>query len=170
MQSNDQIKKCTYEYFNENNNYLYKLIDEKCKKYCPLECDSITYTVANSRFGNDRQWSNIYIYFEGLKYTRYSEIPKTEPFNFVSEVGGILSLFIGLSFVSLFELTELAFELCFILFGKKQQKSISKEEMSLEEEVKRLRREINEIKNQLIDCQYKMILLERYTIRNELLF
>ena len=58
----------------------------------------------------------------------------------------------------MFELAELIIEICFILFGKKQQqKGVIGEEISLEEEVKRLKNEIN-IKNKEIDLKIEFIL------------
>jgi hypothetical protein len=76
-----------------------------------------------------------------LKYTKYSEIPKTEPFNFISELGGILGLFIGCSFVTLFELAEVLIEICFIIYGRKKQ---NQNEIPFEEEIKRLKNDLNE--------------------------
>jgi hypothetical protein len=157
LQLNKDIQKCTTDYLDK---YDRSKIDENCKEYCPLECDSNTYTGSfiKDKSSNNRSSSRIYIFFKELKYTKYSEIAKTEPFDFVSSIGGILGLFIGCSFVTLFELAELIIEICFILFGKKQQqKGVIGEEISLEEEVKRLKNEIN-IKNKEIDLKIEFIL------------
>jgi hypothetical protein len=59
---------------------------------------------------------NIYVYYQDLKYTLISEQPKVELFGLISNLGGILGLFIGFSFISLLELFELIAEFIYILF------------------------------------------------------
>jgi len=59
---------------------------------------------------------NIYVYYQDLKYTLISEQPKVELFGLISNLGGILGLFIGFSFISLLELFELMAEFIYILF------------------------------------------------------
>ena len=61
--------------------------------------------------------TNIYIYYESLKYTKISQIPKALPFDLISNIGGILGLFVGLSFVSLFEIAELIIEVGFVFLS-----------------------------------------------------
>ena len=58
------------------------------------------------------------IYYNELKYTLISEEPKTEIFNFISNIGGILGLFLGVSFLSIIEIFEIIFEIIFIFFKK----------------------------------------------------
>jgi hypothetical protein len=143
FQLNKDVQKCTADYLDK---YDGTKINEKCKEYCPLECNSKTYTASfiKDKNNNNRSSSRIYIFYKELKYTKYSEIAKTEPFDFVSSIGGILGLFIGCSFVTLFELAELIIEICFIIFGKKQQQQ-QIGEIKFEEEVKRLKNEMNKI-------------------------
>jgi GTPase involved in cell partitioning and DNA repair len=80
-----------------------------------------------------------------LEYTFYSEIPKTEPFNFISEIGGILGLFIGCSFVSFFEISEVILEIIFIISSKKQK--YGEQQISLENEIKNLKQELTNSKD-----------------------
>ncbi len=47
-------------------------------------------------------------------------MPKTKIFDFISNIGGILGLFIGSSFVTLFEIGELLIEISFILTKKNE--------------------------------------------------
>jgi hypothetical protein len=62
------------------------------------------------------KWNNIYYaYFESLRYTLISQIPKEKGFDFLSNIGGILGLFVGVSFVTLFEISELIIEFLFIV-------------------------------------------------------
>jgi hypothetical protein len=85
-----------------------------------LECDSVYFKITYKSYYDTKK--QIRIYFEDLQYTQIGEIPKTEPFSFVSEIGGILGFFIGCGFVSFFEFAELFIEICFILLFKKIQK------------------------------------------------
>ena len=59
-------------------------------------------------------------------------MPKTETFSFISEMGGILGLFVGCSFVSFFELAELFIEIYFILFSNKNKQNKIKGEKDAE--------------------------------------
>jgi len=140
-------KAVKYNIRNCTNNYFDNFIEQRnkiCPQYCPLECDSVTYTFSFRNY--NRNYTQLLIYFEELKYAKHSEIPKTQIFNFISHIGGILGLFIGCSFVSFFELAEVIFEICFILCKRKL--SIQKNEEKLAE-LKRLFKEMNKLKKQL---------------------
>ena len=134
------IKKCVSEYlkdFRKNHQY------GKCSQYCPLECDSMQYIINtyNEQFpinGNisdstksayflpdfstfdeiRKNFIGIYIYYNDFKYTLISEEPKTELFNFISNIGGILGLFLDISFLSFIEIFEILFEIMFIFLEK----------------------------------------------------
>jgi len=133
---NIKIEKCVSEYLKD---FREKLQYEKCSKYCPLECDSMNYIINSfseqisvsgdvsknqkSVFFNlstyeeaKQSYFGIRIYYNELKYTLISEDPKTEAFNFVSNIGGILGLFLGISFLSFIEIFEILFEISFIIF------------------------------------------------------
>jgi hypothetical protein len=107
---------------------------EKCSQYCPLECDSYSFQVTpfmrpildtgnislDSPFPypNFRTYENvsktffsIKVYYENLKYTLITQQPKTELFALISEIGGILGVFLGFSIISVIELFELFYEL-----------------------------------------------------------
>ena len=58
----------------------------------------------------------INVYYEDLKYTLISQQPKIELFGLISNLGGILGLFIGFSFISLLEIIEALAELVYIYF------------------------------------------------------
>jgi hypothetical protein len=93
-----------------------------CLAYCPLECDSLSYDITSYMEAindeNDTSYINynIYVYYQDLKYTLISEQPKVELFGLISNLGGILGLFISFSFISLLELFELIAEFIYILF------------------------------------------------------
>jgi hypothetical protein len=116
---------------------------DKCSQFCPLECDQYSYEinfVSNKIIGTGKinQFNNDYIYtilpdfqtyenvsktyylinayYEDLKYTSISQQPKIELFGLISNLGGILGLFIGFSFISCLELIEVLAELVYIYF------------------------------------------------------
>jgi len=127
------VKRCIESFFKESNTF------ESCSiLYCPLECDSFTYDISiNSQtimghgdissygFNNTifNTFDDIYktyyplrVYYEDLKYTLIKQQPKIELFGLISNVGGTLGLFLGISFISLLELFEMLAELVFIKF------------------------------------------------------
>ena len=133
-------KKCVANYTSE---FRSKFQKEKCSEYCPLECNSMSYTISSyienlpphGNISEKRRSKNellrfktyeeankhfvvLAIYFKDLSYTLVSQEKKTELFNFVSNIGGIFSLFWGISFMSFIEIFEILFEIFFILFRK----------------------------------------------------
>ncbi len=109
---------CTYQ---NKLSFFKESVLEKCQSYCPLECDSVSYSVAEKSFSVVDTSTSLYIYYESLKYTLLSQVPKTEGFDLVSNIGGIFGSFIGMSFVSLFELGELIIEFFYIVCEKKRK-------------------------------------------------
>jgi hypothetical protein len=107
-------------------------------EYCPLECDSFEYDITfytesilsagnispdNIDFLDFKTYENvskifvsISVYYEDLKYTFISQQPKIELFGLISNLGGILGLFIGFSFISLLEIIEILAELAYVFF------------------------------------------------------
>ena len=63
-----------------------------------------------------RHFSSILVYYKELKYTRISQEPNTMLFNVISNVGGILGLFLGISFLSFMEIFEMLFQIIYIKF------------------------------------------------------
>ena len=135
---NSAVKICIANYLKT---FRIKEQSKKCKQLCPDECDSMSYTISNyfelipisgPLSSTDRNTSDlaefktyeelhehyirVYVYYKELKYTLISEDPKTETFNFVSSIGGILGLFLGISFLSFIEIFEIIFEvLCYLI-------------------------------------------------------
>ena len=113
--SNTEQRACYKRFiihFNENHSFL--------DKYCPLECDTFEYNyLINSRNSQTMESSNstqISVYYDDLKYTFLSENPKVEFVGLVSNIGGSLGLFLGISFFSFVELFEVLAEFIFIYF------------------------------------------------------
>ena len=58
----------------------------------------------------NRNFAYITVYYKELKYALITQEPKTEIFNFISNIGGILGLFLGISFLSFIEILEMFLE------------------------------------------------------------
>jgi hypothetical protein len=109
---------------------------QKCSEYCPLECDSIeyslsTYTLDYPNTGNiserdktkhfsskfetyeevQKSFYSLVIYYKDLKYTFVKEEADMVLADLVSNIGGILGVFIGYSIISFLEIIELIFAL-----------------------------------------------------------
>lgn len=131
-------KKCVANYLKGFQN---EMLNEKCRKYCPLECDSLSYSITQYlglindkgkiskvrkegsyglEFDNyeelNKHFVGILVYFKDLKYTLIRQEPKTQMFDFISNIGGILGLFLGISFLSFIEIFEILIENLFILY------------------------------------------------------
>jgi hypothetical protein len=69
--------------------------------------------------------ARVQIFYNELKETFISEEIKTKIFDLVSNIGGTLGLFLGLSFLSLIEFFEIFFQILIIsLFKRKNQNKI----------------------------------------------
>lgn len=136
-QSTDTAK-CCLEFLKE---FPKNFLLTKCYKYCPSECDSLSYNIKVSTeplpdngniskfFKNEypylqryntyqevnRHFIAVRVFYKDLKYTLISQAPKTETFNFVSNIGGLFGLFLGLSFLSFIEILEILSEAFSIL-------------------------------------------------------
>ena len=130
-------KECIAEYLSRFRKEKENL---KCHQHCPLECDSISYKITSYlelindkgkisqgrkggyglNFDTYEQVNNhfvsILVYYRDLRYTLITQDPKTQLFDFISSIGGILGLFLGISFLSFVELFEIIFEISLILF------------------------------------------------------
>lgn len=115
-----------------------------CAEYCPLECDSFEFsfkTYAENIFkssGNISQktkekyrllnfttyeevkkhFFSFHVYYTTIGYTAVSEQPKSELFNLIASIGGILGLCFGASFLTLVEVIEMLLEIFLISIKK----------------------------------------------------
>ena len=93
--------------------------DQICSEYCPLECDSFSYDISiNSQSYVAGDLFVFSIFYEDLKYTLISQQPKMHFIDLISNIGGSLGLFVGISFISFLELFEILIEIIFIHFEK----------------------------------------------------
>lgn len=133
---NRTIFDCTWSFYKE----ILKKTYEVCADYCPLECDSITYSVSfssiydypssgeilNSELGAFFDYSDvkasfftIQVFYENLNYELITQQPKVLLSDLIPNIGGIMGLFLGTSFLSLIELFEWLFEIFFVLYDLK---------------------------------------------------
>jgi len=97
---------------------------------CPEECDSIQYDISHSftkLSTQNKVFKNLQIenfvsfavFYESLQYTIIDQMAQMNVFDLISNIGGNLGLFIGISFLSFAELIELFVEIICIILGKK---------------------------------------------------
>ena len=123
---------CIGRFYNAYRSKSLKL-PESCSLNCPIECDIITYRIDQNylgpmpntylekyRFPKDLNERGAYMsfYYSNLEYTLLKEIPKTKPYDLVSNFGGTLGLFVGVSFISFVEIFEIIIEILFLIFKK----------------------------------------------------
>lgn len=104
----------------------YENSSNACLKLCPNECDSVNYQIDQVYFGtfpneyldktNLTYITNenrvfISVYYPSLEYILFREIPKNKPFDLFSTIAGLLSLFVGISLISLVEIIEIFIEI-----------------------------------------------------------
>jgi len=65
-----------------------------------------------------RNFYSINVYYNNLKYTYISQSPKLELFGLISNLGGLFSLFLGLSFVSLIDVFHIIFVSLYLGFKR----------------------------------------------------
>lgn len=141
-----KFTKCLTDVYN---NIIYETDDFNTKvlKECPEECDYTIYSksvlvsdygtpvevemqLRNNDYLRERHpnstWQEVRdtilllrIFYDELKYTHQSQIPKWQIADFVSAIGGTLGLFMGMSFMSLFEIIFLICEILFIYCSRK---------------------------------------------------
>ena len=102
------------------------------------------------------------VFHRSLKYISISQQAKTKPEQLVSNLGGYLGLFVGLSFISLFEIIEIIIEVAFILSGKHNliEPEIKPEMdtiLKLESEIKENNEKINKLTRLYVCNQFQRI-------------
>ncbi|CAF0924898.1 unnamed protein product [Brachionus calyciflorus] len=139
--SDQSIKPCyienDYECMNskiENDFKESSIENDACQSQCPLECNSMNYKIFysftdfikeknnddinkfyNFTGTNRRQMKNdlvsLYFYYETLSYEEIKEKESIDLVGLLSNLGGIAGLFLGISFLSLVEIIEIAFQI-----------------------------------------------------------
>ncbi len=88
-----------------------------CEEQCPNECSTTNFDVLlnNLERGSDCN-GTVSVSYLDLRYTEISQTPKMSGFLLLNEIGRALGLFVGITFLSLFEFLEFLFEIFFVLY------------------------------------------------------
>ena len=105
--------------FCQNGIYFSAEFDADCEKECPKECittefDVITNYYVSTASANDSL--HIEVSYLDLRFLEISQTPKMSEYSLINEIGGALSLFVGVTFLSLLEFLEYFFEVCLVLY------------------------------------------------------
>lgn len=139
---NRTIFNCTWNYFQSFIQQSY----ETCSQFCPLECNTISYSVVLSsiydyppmgeiiasslkyNFENyaevKRNLFSIQIFYKDLNYKLISQQEKMLMSDLIPNIGGIMGLFLGTSFLSFIEILEIFFQIIFILTENRFSKRV----------------------------------------------
>jgi hypothetical protein len=137
---NETMNQCDLDVFNRE--FSKEKNDESCEFKCPLECNFIEYKTTPSSyrlkgdlfmdFINENEISSqdsnetinannaansivsFKIYYDSLSYIQTTESPKMNLVSLLASIGGNLSLLLGISLFSFFEIIELLLEIYFI--------------------------------------------------------
>lgn len=93
--------------------------DANCSDQCPLECDSTTYAVDKNVIAYDNRITNLLdmnFYYVDQKYTEITQSEKTTEAGMISNNGGILGLFLEISFISIYRLLSFILDFIFHCF------------------------------------------------------
>ena len=107
-----------YSFCNEKN-YTFSEFNTVCEEQCPRECITTKFNALQinpdigSNFNGTVEFSFFYL---DLRYTEIRQTPKMSGYSLLNEIGGALGLFVGITFLSLFEFLEFLFEIFFVLY------------------------------------------------------
>ena len=87
-------------------------IQEQCNQECPLECESFRYKMSHSYLGHYFSQSSfgaesilkLSVYYPKLEYTLSGKLIKITLEDLISQLGGVLGLFLGVSFFTFVEI------------------------------------------------------------------
>lgn len=103
-----------------NNVYLSLSFNYKgnCSHLCPLECqtisfDSTEHSIENFTQGTDNSRLEMNFFFSKNKHTELTQAIKTTEADLIANTGGVLGLFLELSFLSAYRFIRLLFDLVF---------------------------------------------------------
>jgi hypothetical protein len=95
-------------------------LNQKIKSKYPKNHNISYYDLRNSMIAFN-------VYYKSLQFTSITEMPKTPLIGLIANIGGLLGLFIGVSFLSFGEVIEIICEIVFIVLkkNKKTEKCIT---------------------------------------------
>ena len=91
--------------------------DSVCKEECPKECTTTKFEIliSNPKLQPSSPESLIFLVWPlDLNYIEISQTPKMNGYSLLNEIGGAMGLFVGITFLSLFEFLEFFFEIVLV--------------------------------------------------------
>jgi len=108
------FSECALEYL-----VLKKEFSASCLRDCPLEsCFSEKFTFDFTSAAT-KDYTFFYFKFRDFSSLSITQIPKTDPFTFLNNIGGGLGLFMGIAFPNLIEFFQFCLEIVLIIFIRK---------------------------------------------------
>ncbi len=90
--------------------------DAVCDEKCHQECATSTYESIISSYDQKGSLQSISVDYLDVSFIEISQTPQMNGYSLMNEIGGALALFIGITFLSLIELVEWAYEIVFLFF------------------------------------------------------
>jgi hypothetical protein len=90
-----------------------------CEGQCPKECSTTKFDLLliNPDVGSNFNGTvEFYVFYLDLSYTEIRQTQKMSGYSLLNEIGGALGLFVGFTFLSLFEFLEYLFEIFFVFY------------------------------------------------------
>jgi len=85
-----------------------------CSNPCPLECTSTTFQIIKNEMNTNSEHSRLIFYYPNWEYTQILQSVKVTGADFISNTGGVLGLFLELSFFSFYRLIIFLFDVIFV--------------------------------------------------------
>ena len=87
--------------------------DQACDRQCPQECILVTYDTVSAVYERNGSLT-VRVTYADLSYIDIGQTAKMNAFSLISEIGGSLGLFVGITFLSLLELLEYLYEIALL--------------------------------------------------------
>jgi hypothetical protein len=116
---------CTWYGYNEIEGLEYCKIPSirtefkmKCRGECPKNCETMKFITELTR-GDETNlnYTKFHFFMTEFSSLRVTQIPKTNEWSFISNIGGALGLFMGISFLSFIEIFAYVLDILSILFN-----------------------------------------------------
>jgi len=90
-----------------------------CEEQCPKECSTTKFDVLLNNLERRSNFNGIVelkVFYLDLSYTEIKQTAKMSGYSLLNEIGGALGLFVGITFLSLFEFLEFLFEIAMVFY------------------------------------------------------
>ncbi len=86
-----------------------------CSRACPLECRSTSFEVSQTESLNlNRGFIKMNFFYSSRKFTEISQAIKTTEADFISNTGGVLGLFLDLTFLTFYRIIFFLYDVTFV--------------------------------------------------------